>query len=443
MKTNKLLFTFLFACISFMGMSKNNDSLIKIEAEDNRLDMHCAAYIPQISGPGLLCLNNKYTFTWLHTGPNWANFLEYEWELLDKHNTPLKRGTNKYSYATLYLDNYAVTQIRVRSIHGVKNDPANYCKGYWTTLPIEIIRGATPITEVTSIGSFCKSNNVAFTILHHSIKNDKPYKWEIHFGGVPIPIVGTSNGIQPFLVTVPNNYFGIDPIQVFVTPVNSICGDGPTYNKVITPAPPFTPLVKGIIKPVKYCSGKSNTFRVSNPMPGTEYKWTIERYYSFGPQPGLLTKEMGFEMNEITPDFGSGNPSSAGTVVKYRIKLQGRSGCNPWSAPVSTGMVYVSYSNCNPIGSISSLSGGQGKSQADLFDMNIYPNPSSSGVFNINTLGLEGTKKIQVYDISGKYIIEKTLEANQSKLDLSTYSRGLYFVKISNGVDQKTQKIIF
>ena len=57
--------------------------------------------------------------------------------------------------------------------------------------------------------------------------------------------------------------------------------------------------------------------------------------------------------------------------------------------------------------------------------MLLYPNPTS-GIFNIGT---EKEITITVFDVLGKEII---LQNNNSKtIDLSHYSNGIYFVKIT------------
>ncbi|MBG6131790.1 hypothetical protein IWQ47_003468 [Aquimarina sp. EL_43] len=449
MKTNKLLFTFLFACISFMGMSKNNDSLIKIEAEDDMFACNPPA-ISGISVSTITCPGNQNTFkfNWPSSASN--KFYRYHYLLLDKNGSILQQGyisqASQSNVTFTVNSSLQAVKFKVRVIYTCGYTPKlGYIRksGNWGIYRHRFARRTIPITSVTSMGSYCSQNTVTFTPAPNSSINDE-YHWKIDFGGgSPLQTGMSTNSVPAFPVTIPGPYSG-GPVNVYVTPKN-VCGYGTTYHQIFTPAAPaIYDLSNTIINlPSSYCPGTSNTFEATPFINGVEYKWTFA-FVSSNPSASPIISQ-GFEMNKFSPNFGSGNPTGTGAVTSYQITLQVRSGCKPWSAPISKGPIQVSYSNnCNnPIGSISSLSGGQSKSQADLFDMNIYPNPSSSGVFNINTLGLEGAKKIQVYDISGKYIIEKTLEANQSKLDLSSYSRGLYFVKISNGVDQKTQKIIF
>jgi hypothetical protein len=83
---------------------------------------------------------------------------------------------------------------------------------------------------------------------------------------------------------------------------------------------------------------------------------------------------------------------------------------------------------------------------ASSFEANqvaIYPNPSN-GIFNIG-FGNLSPNKIEVYDISGKLILQKnSLEVtnNQTNIDLSYTSTGVYFVKISTENNTITKRIV-
>ena len=84
---------------------------------------------------------------------------------------------------------------------------------------------------------------------------------------------------------------------------------------------------------------------------------------------------------------------------------------------------------------------------ASAFEANqiaVFPNPST-GIFNI-AFGNLNPNKIEVYDITGKLIMKKdSLEVsgiNQTNIDLSNTSNGVYFVKISTENNTITKRII-
>lgn len=70
--------------------------------------------------------------------------------------------------------------------------------------------------------------------------------------------------------------------------------------------------------------------------------------------------------------------------------------------------------------------------------VSLLPNPSK-GIF---TLTSEDTIAIQIYDITGKMIFSATELSNSAKIDLSTYSSGLYIAKIIGSNYNKTLKLI-
>ena len=83
---------------------------------------------------------------------------------------------------------------------------------------------------------------------------------------------------------------------------------------------------------------------------------------------------------------------------------------------------------------------------AQSFEANqvaVFPNPSN-GIFNI-AFGNLSPNKIEVYDISGKLILIKNnieVANNQTNIDLSNTSDGVYFVKISTENNTITKRII-
>ncbi len=83
---------------------------------------------------------------------------------------------------------------------------------------------------------------------------------------------------------------------------------------------------------------------------------------------------------------------------------------------------------------------------AESFEANqitVFPNPSI-GIFNI-AFGNLNPNKIEVYDISGKLIMQKNkldMNNNQTNIDLSNTSNGVYFVKISTENNTITKRII-
>jgi hypothetical protein len=59
--------------------------------------------------------------------------------------------------------------------------------------------------------------------------------------------------------------------------------------------------------------------------------------------------------------------------------------------------------------------------------LNLYPNPVQN-VLNINLSGK--TEVLQVFDISGKYLLQKQITENNTSLDVSYLENGIYVVRV-------------
>lgn len=71
--------------------------------------------------------------------------------------------------------------------------------------------------------------------------------------------------------------------------------------------------------------------------------------------------------------------------------------------------------------------------------VSIYPNPTK-GLINIecsNTI-----KSVELYDVQGRILQTNLVNENQASLDVSTQSKGVYFIKIISDKGMKVQKIV-
>ena len=80
-------------------------------------------------------------------------------------------------------------------------------------------------------------------------------------------------------------------------------------------------------------------------------------------------------------------------------------------------------------------------------ELNIYPNPSSSGVFMLQFGSNSAYKKeanFKVFDMSGAAVPFKLSNLNNEggSLDLSTQSPGIYFLLLDDGKERKIKKLI-
>lgn len=72
--------------------------------------------------------------------------------------------------------------------------------------------------------------------------------------------------------------------------------------------------------------------------------------------------------------------------------------------------------------------------------VSFYPNPASNTIriFQTNTT----FSMLQIFDVSGKLLVEKKLTENEEILDVSTFSNGVYFFNFSVNEVSEMQKII-
>ena len=75
----------------------------------------------------------------------------------------------------------------------------------------------------------------------------------------------------------------------------------------------------------------------------------------------------------------------------------------------------------------------------DLSDLKLYPNPVNGDYVTIQS-SVSGEKNIELYDITGKRLINTIL--NSDKLDVSSFSSGIYLVKVTIQGQTKVSKLI-
>ncbi|MDH4403514.1 MAG: T9SS type A sorting domain-containing protein [Flavobacterium sp.] len=78
-----------------------------------------------------------------------------------------------------------------------------------------------------------------------------------------------------------------------------------------------------------------------------------------------------------------------------------------------------------------------------LNNISIAPNPSN-GIFNI-TKNIQTTiSKVTVFDINGKIlkVVDSELSLEAIQINLSDFSKGVYFLEITNDIDKVVRKII-
>ena len=75
----------------------------------------------------------------------------------------------------------------------------------------------------------------------------------------------------------------------------------------------------------------------------------------------------------------------------------------------------------------------------ELLDMMVYPNPVDGGILTIQS-PTEGMKEIEIYTVSGKKVMNTTINGNT--LDVSSFDSGFYMLKVTINEQSKVSKLI-
>ena len=71
--------------------------------------------------------------------------------------------------------------------------------------------------------------------------------------------------------------------------------------------------------------------------------------------------------------------------------------------------------------------------------LGIYPNPSSDAIFNFPKLDEEQEYSMEVTDVMGRCVLRVPYV---HQLNLSGYAKGIYFYRVSNGVENYSGKLV-
>jgi hypothetical protein len=71
----------------------------------------------------------------------------------------------------------------------------------------------------------------------------------------------------------------------------------------------------------------------------------------------------------------------------------------------------------------------------------VYPNPTHNQL-NIRGALIRKGCNVKVVDISGKIVLSEQVQTPSFKLDVSTITSGLYFIKVQNGIEWASVKFV-
>jgi len=90
----------------------------------------------------------------------------------------------------------------------------------------------------------------------------------------------------------------------------------------------------------------------------------------------------------------------------------------------------------------------EGIDNKDDFQFMIFPNPTKNGILNIRLFGLKNLSSLYIHDIIGKLVLSENLDDNngqviQKQINISSFSKGMYFITLLELNRTTTKKIIF
>ncbi|MEG1762198.1 MAG: T9SS type A sorting domain-containing protein [Bacteroidales bacterium] len=74
-----------------------------------------------------------------------------------------------------------------------------------------------------------------------------------------------------------------------------------------------------------------------------------------------------------------------------------------------------------------------------IANIQVYPNPSATGIFELRT---PSVCQYQIIDYTGKILVTGNTSTSHTRLDISQYSSGMYFIKVVDGQKQSVLKLI-
>lgn len=129
-------------------------------------------------------------------------------------------------------------------------------------------------------------------------------------------------------------------------------------------------------------------------------------------------------------EFYSLNAQQYSKILEYTYDANGNR--------VKREIMYVELKSSKDTSKISSINSFIASSE-----ISVFPNPTKGQLLvNITNLSPKETSSILIYDINGRQLITISPITESNNIDLSSYSSGVYVMKISIGTDTSEWKIL-
>lgn len=227
------------------------------------------------------------------------------------------------------------------------------------------------------------------------------------------------------------------------------CHDSPDGAIILNPqggTPPYT----------YFWSNFSQNENQSNLVPGWYYVWITDdngcshqdSVEVTGPAPvdpnATITDATGGQANGVI----SLNPTGGTPGYSYQWDLNAGGGTFPTIAGLATGTYEVTITDNAGCTSVHSflVDGTTAIEEGELFQVALYPNPAQHSVRVSLPQLLPGSLQIEVFDLRGKVLLRQEYGEQSGdfleEIDLNGLAQGVYFFKITHGVQTVTQRLV-
>lgn len=77
-----------------------------------------------------------------------------------------------------------------------------------------------------------------------------------------------------------------------------------------------------------------------------------------------------------------------------------------------------------------------------VVSLSVYPNPTAIGEVEITTTGFVDQRKIEVRNVKGVLVSVLSSTQDVVRVDISSFAKGVYFIKVSDSVSEKVERLI-
>jgi len=150
---------------------------------------------------------------------------------------------------------------------------------------------------------------------------------------------------------------------------------------------------------------------------------------------GSFTAATGDANGITSTDIGASENSS--TSATFSLQLLG------------TGQTYTDFtwltaaipSSHNLIDPDQTFSATAAVHQEKVADFAIFPNPVSNGYFILNTKDAT-TRKVEIFDVLGKKVFDKTISGKRNQLNVSNLTQGIYILNVIENDKAASKKLL-